>query len=192
MQKKSRTGKRNERRKSFWLLDCLCPALEGRNRDFGSICLPLQTQEKQETGYRRWFWNVWTDGRKSMNKYDMMIACNRKTSEEKINRAVTEIRQMLTDREKVTVPKLVKRTGLSRGFFYKNETVRKEMDRVLEQQAGMIDPKRYIGDIVMKNRIELLEQQVRELKREKEQLEKENIRLQKALNKKDLNLLKNL
>ena len=56
----------------------------------------------------------------------------------------------------------------------------------------MIDPKRYIGNIVMKNRIELLEQQVRELKREKEQLEKENIRLQKALNKKDLNLLKNL
>ena len=127
-----------------------------------------------------------------MNKYDMMIACNRKTSEEKVNRAVTEIRQMLTDREKVTVPKLVKRTGLSRGFFYKNETVRKEMDRVLEQQAGMIDPKRYIGDIVMKNRIELLEQQVRELKREKEKLEKDNIRLQKALNKKDLNLLKNL
>lgn len=120
-----------------------------------------------------------------MNKYDMMIACNRKTSEEKVNRAVTEIRQMLTDREKVTVPKLVKRTGLSRGFFYKNETVRKEMDRALEQQAGMIDPKRYIGDIVMKNRIELLEQQVRELKREKEQLEKENIRLQKALNKND-------
>ena len=113
-------------------------------------------------------------------------------SEEKINRAVTEIRQMLTDREKVSVPKLVKRTGLSRGFFYKNETVRKEMNRALEQQAGMIDPKRYIGDIVMKNRIELLEQQVRELKREKEQLEKENVRLQKALNKKDLNLLKNL
>ena len=56
----------------------------------------------------------------------------------------------------------------------------------------MIDSKRYIGDIVMKNRIELLEQQVRELKREKEQLEKENVRLQKALNKKDLNLLKNL
>ena len=60
----------------------------------------------------------------------------------------------------------------------------RQMDRALEQQAGMIDPKRYIGDIVMKNLIELLEQQVRELKREKEQLEKENIRLQKALNKK--------
>lgn len=127
-----------------------------------------------------------------MNKYDSMIACNKKASEEKVNRAVTEIRQMLTEREKVTVPKLTKRTGLSRGFFYKNETVRKEMDRALEQQVGLIDSKRYIGDIVMKNRIELLEQQVRELKREKEKAEKENIRLQKALNKKDLNLLKNL
>ena len=40
----------------------------------------------------------------------------------------------------------------------------RQMDRALEQQAGMIDPKRYIGDIVMKNQIELLEQQVRELK----------------------------
>ena len=39
----------------------------------------------------------------------------------------------------------------------------RQMDRALEQQAGMIDPKRYIGDIVMKNQIELLEQQVREL-----------------------------
>ena len=54
-----------------------------------------------------------------MNKYDSMIACNKKASEEKVNRAVTEIRQMLTEREKVTVPKLTKRTGLSRGFFYK-------------------------------------------------------------------------
>ena len=74
---------------------------------------------------------------KSMNKYDTMIACNKKTSEEKINRAVTEIRQMLAEEEKVTVPKLVKRTGLSRGFFYKNETVRKEMDRELERQMGI-------------------------------------------------------
>ena len=123
-----------------------------------------------------------------MNKYDSMIACNKKASEEKVNRAVTEIRQMLT----VTVPKLTKRTGLSRGFFYKNETVRKEMDRALEQQAGMIDPKRYIGDIVLKNRINVLEEQIRELKREKEQMEKENVRLRKALNKKDLNVLKTL
>ena len=85
-----------------------------------------------------------------------IIYCNRKICEEKINRAIIEIRQMITEKEKVTVPKLVKRTGLSRGFFYKNETVRKDVDRALEQQAELIDPKRYIGDIVMKSRIELL------------------------------------
>ena len=37
-----------------------------------------------------------------------------------------------------------------------------------------------------------LEEQIRELKREKEQMEKENVRLRKALNKKDLNVLKTL
>ena len=40
-----------------------------------------------------------------MNKYDSMIACNKKASEEKVNRAVTEIRQMLTEREKSDGPK---------------------------------------------------------------------------------------
>lgn len=92
---------------------------------------------------------------------------------------------MITKKEKVTVPKLVKRTGLSRGFFYKNETARKDVDRALEQQAELIDSKRYMGDIVMKNWIELLEQQIREIKREKE-----NIRLQKALNKKRFESIK--
>ena len=125
-----------------------------------------------------------------MNKYDSMIACNKKASEEKAEGGQHIYQHQ--EREKVTVPKLTKRTGLSRGFFYKNETVRKEMDRALEQQAGMIDPKRYIGDIVLKNRINVLEEQIRELKREKEQMEKENVRLRKALNKKDLNVLKTL
>ena len=56
----------------------------------------------------------------------------------------------------------------------------------------LLDPKRYIGDIVLKNRINVLEEQIREMKREKEQMEKENVRLRKALNKKDLNMLKTL
>ena len=132
------------------------------------------------------------DGAKTMNKYDKMIEVNRERSEEKIDAAKRAIRKLLEQGERVSVPQLVKMTGASRGFFYKNETVRKEMDRALEQQAGMIDPKRYIGDIVLKNRINVLEEQIRELKREKEQMEKENVRLRKALNKKDLNVLKTL
>ena len=127
-----------------------------------------------------------------MNKYDSMIACNKKASEEKVNRAVTEIRQMLTEREKVTVPKLTKRTGLSRGFFYKNPIVRSEIDRALEQQAGMIDPRRTIIDQAMEREMELLQQQVRKLKYENENLKKENEKLKKALARKELNLIKQL
>ena len=126
-----------------------------------------------------------------MNKYDSMIACNKKASEEKVNRAVTEIRQMLTEREKVTVPKLTKRTGLSRGFFYKNPEVRKAVDRALQLQAGMVDKRRKILDMAMDNRILQLEQQVVKLKRENETLRKENEAMRKALNKRDLNLIKN-
>lgn len=132
------------------------------------------------------------DGVRNMSKYDRMIALNKKSSEEKVEKAVKEIHKMLEDGEKVTIPKLMNRTGLSRGFFYKNPTVRREVDRALEQQAGMVDPKRYIGDMVMKGRIELLEQQVRDLKRENEGLIKKNKNLEKALNKKELNMIKNL
>ena len=132
------------------------------------------------------------DGVKNMSKYDKMIALNKKSSEEKIDKAVKAVHKMMEDGEKVTIPKLMNKTGLSRGFFYKNQIVRREVDRALQQQAGMIDPKRYIGDMVLKGRIELLEQQVRELQRENGELEKKNKKLEKALNKKELNLIKNL
>ncbi len=55
----------------------------------------------------------------------------------------------------------------------------------------MIDPKRYIGDIVLKNRINVLEEQIRELKREKEQMEKENVRLRKSLKQERPERIKN-
>lgn len=132
------------------------------------------------------------DGVKNMNKYDKMIALNKKASEEKMDKAKKAIWKMLDDGERVTVPKLIAKTGLSRGFFYKNPMVRKEIDRAMQQQAGMVDPKRYIGDMVLKSRIELLEQQVRELQREKEKLRKEKKKLEKALDKKEINFIKNL
>ena len=75
-----------------------------------------------------------------MNKYDKMIACNRKASAEKIDLARRTIFEMVEEGEKVTIPKLIAKTGLSRGFFYKNPMVRQALDKALEQQVGMIDP----------------------------------------------------
>lgn len=125
-----------------------------------------------------------------MSKYDNMIERNRKVSEEKISRAKSAIREMIEDEEKVTIPKLMKKTGLSRGFFYKNATVRKEIDRALDLQAGMVDSKRRVLDMVMENRIEMLEQTITKLKKENAELKQQNEKQQKLLNKKNLSILK--
>ena len=112
-------------------------------------------------------------------------------SVEKIQRAKLTIQEMIEEEDKVTVPKLMQKTGLSRGFFYKNPEVRKAVDRALQLQAGMVDKRRKILDMAMDNRILQLEQQVVKLKRENETLRKENEAMRKALNKRDLNLIKN-
>ena len=132
------------------------------------------------------------DGVKNMSKYDKMIALNKQRSGEKIDTAIKAIYKMMDEGEKVTVPKLMQKTGLSRGFFYKNPTVRRQIDRAMEQQAGMVDPKRYIGDIAMKRQVELQQQQIVALQSENEELRKANKRLEKALEKKSLSQLKSM
>ena len=71
-----------------------------------------------------------------MNKYDKMIELNREKSDEKIAAAKLAIRKMLEEGDRITIPQLMKMTGLSRGFFYKNPIVRAEINQALEQQAG--------------------------------------------------------
>lgn len=127
-----------------------------------------------------------------MNKYDKMVECNRRVSIEKIDLARKTILDMVEEGERVTVPKLMAQTGLSRGFFYKNPTVRKLIDEAAERQAGMVDPRKGILDMVMDNEIENLHKQIRILKTENEQLKEENQRLKKALDKKNMNILKSL
>ena len=127
-----------------------------------------------------------------MNKYDKMIESNQKKSKEKIETARRAIYDMIEERERITIPKLMKKTGLSRGFFYKNPIIREEMDKAVEQQAGMIDPRREILNMAMEKQIDLLNQKVVSLTHENSSLKKEVVRLQKALKKQDLNYIKNL
>ena len=110
---------------------------------------------------------IWKTGVQSMSKYDKMLETNRKSSEEKINRARGTIQEMLLEQEKITIPVLMKKTGLSRGFFYKNPVIRKELDRAQEQQSGMVDPRRQIMDLAMDKQINELKKQNHRLKIEK-------------------------
>ena len=127
-----------------------------------------------------------------MNKYDKMIEENQRKSKEKICLAQQTIHDMVTNKERITVPKLMKKTGLSRGFFYKNPTVRDLMNQAVEEQAGMIDPRREILNMAMEKKIDLLNQNIAALTRENSELKKKNEKLQKALKKQDLNFIKNL
>ena len=114
-----------------------------------------------------------------MNKYDKMLELNKRKSEEKVERAVLTIRTMVLEKEKVSVPALMQKTGLSRGFFYKNPIVRSEIDAAVEQQAGMIDPRRSIINQAMEAEMDLLRQQLQKLKNENENLKKENQKLKR-------------
>ena len=105
-----------------------------------------------------------------MSKYDKMLELNKRKSEEKVERAVLTIRTMVLEREKVSVPALMQKTGLSRGFFYKNPIVRGEIDAAMEQQAGMVDPRRNIISQAMEAEMNLLRQQLQKLKSENENL----------------------
>ena len=55
--------------------------------------------------------------------YEKMIAVNRIESEQKIKLATMAIEQLIERGEYPSVTLLVKKTGLSRGFFYKNPEV---------------------------------------------------------------------
>lgn len=62
-----------------------------------------------------------------MKSYEKMVAVNRQTSERKELIAIEAMRKKYESQEQVSVVALVKETGLSRGFFYKNERVRTEL-----------------------------------------------------------------
>lgn len=99
---------------------------------------------------------------------------------------------MVEEGEKVTIPKLIAKTGLSRGFFYKNPMVRQALDKALEQQVGMIDPRRSVLDMAMDNEIVALHERIRELQQENQRLRAENEKMQKALSRRNDKLLRNL
>ena len=127
-----------------------------------------------------------------MSKYDKMVALNAERSKEKIEMAKKTIWDMVEKEEKVTIPKLMQKTGLSRGFFYKNHTLRGELDRAMECQVGMVDPRRSIINHAMDQQIQRMEKIIAEQKQKIESLEKENARLKRAIDQRSVNFLKNL
>lgn len=120
-----------------------------------------------------------------MKKYETMVAINRKTSERKENVAIEAMRKLYELREPVSVHVLVEETGLSRGFYYKNERVHTELRRLQKLQDGTDFHKirRAVLDKALALRIKELEDENRQLKIQIQDLLDKNSKLEKVAEK---------
>lgn len=85
-----------------------------------------------------------------MSKYSKIIESNQKTSKEKIDYAIRTIKEMLEKEEQFLICDLVRKTGLSRAFFYKNPTVSKFLNEARQQQESkMFHQKKVILDYAL-------------------------------------------
>ena len=121
-----------------------------------------------------------------MKSYEKMVAVNRQTSERKELIAIEAMRKKYESQEQVSVVALVKETGLSRGFFYKNERVRTELRRLQKLQAEMdfTVTRKVVLDKAIVLRIKELEAENRLLKMEIADLLDKNNKLEKVAQKK--------
>ena len=130
-------------------------------------------------------------GKLLMAKYDKMNEANRQESEKKIELAIAEIRRIASEGKTVSVSELSRNTGLSKGFFYKNEQVREVLNEEQEKQdqGKLAQIKREVRDKSLEKQVELYQKELKILLEENESLKKENHKLTKALNKLQMNYL---
>ena len=129
-----------------------------------------------------------------MSKYSKMVEKNKQKSKERVARAIRVIQEMSENGEQLVVCDLVKKTGYSRTFFYKNQEVRDFLEEARKQQDGMVfyHKKKMVLDHAILRQNEILKIEIAKMKKENEDLKKENEKLKKALNRKDINFIKGL
>lgn len=71
-----------------------------------------------------------------MAKYDKMNEINCQKSRQKVELAIREIKHIQEEGRHVSVSDLAEKTGLSKGFFYKNEEVRVALDASKRKQKA--------------------------------------------------------
>ena len=129
-----------------------------------------------------------------MNKADAMVLKNKETNIAKVNIAINAIKELLRDDEQVTVCELVRRTGLSRAFFYNNEAVHAELEHAQELQKGrsFVAPQKVVIDKALTRKTELLEIKLQQKDQIIAELQKQVVRLKKAADAKAISIIDGL
>ena len=140
-------------------------------------------------------------------KYDKMVEITKELSLKKMNLAQKAISDMLEKNEKITVAELVRRTDLSRGFFYKNHTVRLQLDAAKRKKKTAIwfhdkvTDEQKNGTAVINLRKEVLKEkianedlmaQIQDYAKENQKLREKIEKLEKQVKRKEISFLKKL
>ena len=127
-------------------------------------------------------------------KYSKMLEKNRKINIQKKEIAIDCINNLLKNEQQVVVSDLVKKTGLSRAFFYNNKDVRDVLDKAqnLQKNHNFVKKQEVAINKALEKEVEILKQKLTQKEKEIEKLKKENKRWEKMVNAKELEIIKNL
>lgn len=114
-----------------------------------------------------------------MRNYEKVVEHQKKIRKENEKKAITAINHLYDNKKSVTVKELVKMTGLSRSYFYKNEKVKDTLRKVLDLQNGdnSLMSKNEVFNLAVAKSNEVLERQIRILEKRCDKLQKELINI---------------
>ena len=123
-----------------------------------------------------------------VDKTAAMVAYNHKKSQAMAERVCKVIDRLMAAKEVVTVKRLMKETGASRSFFYKNTAVVEKLREVRERQmsGNFTAAPKIVLDTAMERVLEMQKDKLEKVCQERDELKAERDKLKKALDKKDL------
>lgn len=129
-----------------------------------------------------------------MAKQDNMVQRNREESRAKVEKAIATMSKLYQNGEQVTVAALMRKTGLSRAFFYNNKDVHAELRRFQGMQEGQsfVYPQKVVLDSALENSIILLKKKLALREEEIRKIRAENERLKKLVNAKTVSMIESL
>ncbi len=122
------------------------------------------------------------------DKTAAMVAYNHKKSQAMAERVCKVIDRLTEAKEIVTIKRLMKETGASRSFFYKNTAVVEKLREVRERQmsGNFTAAPKIVLDTAMERVLEMQKDELEKVRQERDELKAERDKLKKALDKKDL------
>lgn len=122
------------------------------------------------------------------DKTAAMVAYNHKKSQAMAERVCKVIDRLTEAKEIVTIKRLMKETGASRSFFYKNTAVVEKFREVRERQmsGNFTAAPKIVLDTAMERVLEMQKDELEKVRQERDELKAERDKLKKALDKKDL------